>query len=81
MPMVMPDDRSAIQAAVKTCGAEDIRRARLLRIPNTLQLEYLYASEAMLPELRERPGFEVLGDLEEMRFEGERLVNPWPEAH
>jgi len=35
----------------------------------------------MLPALRERPGFEVLGDLEEMRFEGERLVNPWPEAH
>lgn len=81
MPMVMPDDRSAIQAAIKTCGAEDIAKARLLRIPNTLQLEYLYASEAMLPELRDRPGIEVIGPPEPMRFDGVRLANPWPEAH
>lgn len=81
MPMVMPDDRSTIQAAVKTCGAEDITRARLLRIPNTLHLEYLYASEAMLPELAKRTGLEIVGDLEEMRFEGGRLANPWPSDH
>lgn len=81
MPMVMPDDRSAIQAAVKTCGAEDISRVRLLRIPNTLHLEYLYASEAMLPELEARPGMEIVGPLEEMRFENGRLINSWPEEH
>ncbi|MCD2313633.1 lactate racemase domain-containing protein [Sulfitobacter pseudonitzschiae] len=81
LPMVMPCARSAIQTVVKTCGAEDITKPRLLRIPNTLKLEYLYASEAMLPELRDRPGFEIIGDLEEMQFEDGRLVNPWPDAH
>lgn len=81
MPMVMPDDRSAIQAAIKTCGAKDITKARLLRIPNTLQLEYLYASEAMLPELQDRPGIDIIGPPEDMRFDGARLANPWPEAH
>lgn len=81
MPMVMPDDRSAIQAAVKTCEAEDISKPRLLRIPNTLHLGWLYASEAMLPELEGRPGFEIVGALEEMRFENGKLANPWPEAH
>ncbi len=81
IPMVMPCDRSAIQTVVKTCGAEDITKPRLLRIPNTLKLEYLYASEAMLPELRDRAGLDVIGDLEEMRFECGRLVNPWPETH
>lgn len=80
IPMVMPCDRTAIQTVVKTCGAADISRVRLLRIPNTLKLEYLYASEAMLPELRERPGLDVIGDLEEMRFEEGRLMNAWPEA-
>ncbi len=80
IPMVMPCDRTAIQTAVKTCGAEDIGQARLLRIANTLKLEYLYASEAMLPELRDRPGFEVVGPLEEMRFTDDgRLANPWPD--
>jgi hypothetical protein len=81
IPMVMPCDRTAIQTAVKTCGAEDITKVRLLRIPNTLKLEYLYASEAMLPELRDRPGLEVVGDLQEMQFDGGLLRNPWPEGH
>src|SRR5690606_6681668 len=80
MPMVMPDDESAIKTVVKTCEAADLERVRLLRVPNTLQLEYLYASEAMLPELEARPGVEIVGPLEEMRFESGRLVNPWPEA-
>jgi len=78
MPMVMPDERSAIQAVVKTCGAEDIARPRLLRIRNTLQLEYFYASEAMLLELRDRPGVEILGPLRDMRFEDGFLADGWP---
>ncbi|MGJ8546195.1 MAG: lactate racemase domain-containing protein [Sulfitobacter sp.] len=81
IPMVMPDDRSAIQTAVKTCGAEDIRKVRLLRAPNTLKLEYIFASEAMLPELHARPGIEIVSDLAEMQFEDGRLINPWPESH
>lgn len=81
IPMAMPCDRTAIQTVIKTCGAEDITKVRLLRIPNTLKLEYLYASEAMLPELRDRPGLEVVGQLEDMRFEDGRIVNPWPEVH
>ncbi|MGB3244346.1 MAG: lactate racemase domain-containing protein [Sulfitobacter sp.] len=81
IPMVMPCDRSAIQTVVKTCGVADITQVRLLRIPNTLKLEYIYASEAMLPELRERAGLEVISELEEMRFEDGRLTNAWPELH
>lgn len=81
LPMVMPCDRTAIQTVVKTCGAEDIAQVRLLRIPNTLKLEYLYASEAMLPELRNRPGLAVIGDLQEMQFDDGHLMNPWPDAH
>ncbi|RWR27086.1 DUF2088 domain-containing protein [Sinirhodobacter populi] len=81
MPMVMPDDESAIKTAIKTSGVPDLAKVRLLRVPNTLQLEYLYASEAMLPELRGRPGFEIIGPLEETRFENGRIQNPWPEEH
>lgn len=81
IPMVMPCDRTAIQTVIKTCGAEDIAGVRLLRIPNTLKLEYIYASEAMLPELRDRPGLEVIGELQDIRFENGRITNPWPELH
>lgn len=81
LPMTMPDDRTAIQTVVRTCLAEDPARPRLLRIPNTLHLEWLYASEGMLDELAARPGIEIVGEPEEMRFEDGRLMNPWPNAH
>ncbi|EPX77956.1 Iron-sulfur cluster binding protein [Salipiger mucosus DSM 16094] len=80
IPMVMPDERSAIQAVIKTCGAEDVTRPRMLRIRNTLQLEYFYASEAMLPELRDRPGVEIIGNLQEMRFQDGILADRWEES-
>jgi len=31
----------------------------------------------MLPELRDRPGSGVIGELQDMRFEDGRLSNPW----
>jgi len=81
LPMVMPDDRTAIQAAVKTCESHTPDSLGLIRIPNTLNLEHLYASEALLPALRDRPGVEVLTDPQPMRFGGDgALVDQWPGA-
>ncbi len=79
VPMVMPDDKTAIQAALKTCEAQNRDAIRMLRIPNTLHLEYLYASEAMLPELKNRPGIDILGEPAAMRFDSAGLlIDPWP---
>ena len=80
LPMAMPCDRTAIQTAVRTCLAERPERVRLLRIANTLHLEWFHASEAMLEELSARPGVELVGAPEAMRFEGGRLANPLPGA-
>lgn len=79
LPMAMPDDKSAIQAAVKTCESHTPDAIRLMRIPNTLHLEYLYASEALLPELRSRPGITVLTEPSPMVFGPDgTLLDPWP---
>ena len=79
LPMAMPDDETAIQAAVKTCESHTPDAIRLMRIPNTLHLEYLYASAALLPELRERPGITVLTDPTPMTFDScGTLTDPWP---
>ncbi len=69
LPISMPNDRTAIQAAVKTCESHAPHAIRLIRIPNTLRLEYLYISECMLEEMRQRPGVEILADAEEMSFD------------
>ena len=82
LPMALPDDKSTIQAVVKTCESHTPDAITLIRIPNTLHLEYLYASEALLPMLRERPGVEIVSGPEPMRFDAEgRLLDPWPNAH
>ncbi|CAK7005355.1 MAG: hypothetical protein DELT_00211 [Desulfovibrio sp.] len=79
LPLAMPDDKSAIQAAVRTCESQTPDAIRMLRIPNTLQLEFLYASKAMLPEFKTRPGIEIVSEAAPMRFDEEgTLLDPWP---
>lgn len=80
IPMAMPTDRTAIQTAVKTCESQTPEAITLIRIPNTLDLQYLYASEALLPALRERPGIEILTPPLPMRFDADgRLLDSWPD--
>lgn len=82
LPMAMPDDKSAIQAAVKTCESHTPDAITMIRIPNTLHLEYLYASEALLPQIASRPGVEVLGEPVPMAFDADGgLLDPWPGDH
>ncbi len=71
LPISMPNDRTVVQTAIKTCESQAPGAIRMLRIPNTLNLEYLWASECMLEELRERPGIEILSEPLEMAFDGQ----------
>ncbi|WP_185961178.1 DUF362 domain-containing protein [Telmatospirillum sp. J64-1] len=82
LPMAMPDDKTAIQAAVKTCESHTPDAITMIRIPNTLHLEYLYASEALLPQLASRPGIKILSEPAPMQFGPDgRLLDPWPSGH
>lgn len=78
IPLVMPTDKTAIQTAVKSCGKTDTANVRLLRIANTKNLETFYASEAMLPELAQRPGVTIITEPKPMTFDAaETLTDPW----
>lgn len=76
LPMVMPDDRRAILAAIHLCRLPDTTRARIVRIPNTLQLSRLQISEALLDEARAL-GLSVCGEAEDLVFgEDGALLSP-----
>jgi hypothetical protein len=80
IPLVMPTEKTTIQTALKTCGIRCPADARMLRIPNTKQLAHFYASESLLPEMKNRPGVTIVRQLEPMRFTAEGvLVDPWPQ--
>ena len=69
MPLVMPDDRSAIALCVKSCTDVDPASPRIIRIKNTLSLGEIQISEAMLPEAEAHPNLLVVGGPEELVFD------------
>jgi hypothetical protein len=71
IPMTMESEREAIVAAVKTCGARDLARVRLVRIPDTLHLREIWISEALVDEARAHPAVELVGTPRELTFDAE----------
>jgi len=69
IPVIMETDRAAVQVAVRTCNCPDRSRLRLVRVKNTLHLETILISEAMLDEALGNPGITVLGPAEDWEFD------------
>ncbi|HEV2744758.1 MAG TPA: lactate racemase domain-containing protein [Rubrobacter sp.] len=68
-PMVMPDDRMAIAAAITMCAGIDPKRVRLARIKNTLDLRRLWVSGALLDEVEKNEDLRVVEGPQEMRLD------------
>jgi hypothetical protein len=68
MPMVMASDRLALQAAIFTCVDLGPEGPRIVRLANTAHIGEIQVSEALLPEVRETPGLELLEAPAELPF-------------
>ncbi len=77
IPMTLPDDRSAILAAIRSCGRADPTRVRLARIENTLRLEYILASTQSLNYLRSSADVEVVGPAMPFSFGPDGSLTPF----
>jgi hypothetical protein len=64
LPITLPTGHDAVATAIKVCGQADPANARVVRIKNTLLLEELLVSPALLPEVAANPGLELLGPAE-----------------
>ena len=69
IPMVLEDDRMAIQVALRTLTNVDKDRARVVYIKNTLSLQNVLISEALLEQARSLDGVEILEGPRPMRFD------------
>ena len=69
IPMVLKNDRQAIQAALKTCNQLDKSKITLVRIKNTLCLEEIEASENLLAEVENHKCMEAVGKSYELKFD------------
>jgi len=59
IPVAVATDREAFEVALRGCGQLSNGRERIIRILDTLHLEDIYVSPAILDELRDAPGIDV----------------------
>ena len=74
IPVYMENDRDALLAAIRTCNGIDFNKARVVRIKDTLSMEYIEVSQSYYDEIKECPEIEILSEPEEMRFDSEGFM-------
>ncbi|MFO0892495.1 MAG: lactate racemase domain-containing protein [Isosphaeraceae bacterium] len=55
IPITLPTDRDVIEQAIQTCWRIDPEQARIVVIPNTLEVETLWVSRPLEDEVRAHP--------------------------
>lgn len=78
IPMAMPTDRSAIGAALLTCGRADPGNARVVRMRSTLDLENLLVSDSLREQVEADDRLTVSGDAVPMTFDEQGNLLGWP---
>jgi Lactate racemase N-terminal domain len=69
IPMVMENDREALEAALRCNWGVEPEDTRFIRIPNTLHLRYAYLSENLLDEALANGNVEVVEEAAELDFD------------
>lgn len=68
-PLIMPSDELAIKAAIKTANRTDLENIKIVRIKNTLELENILISEALLSFAEKEPSLEIMSDSFYLNFD------------
>jgi len=66
LPVVAETDREALEFALRACGPIPQGREKIIRIKDTLRLDELYVSQAVLDEIRWMGRIEIIGGFEEL---------------
>lgn len=69
IPMIMENDKLAIQVALKSCNEIDRAHPRIIHIHTTLEMERIEISEALLEEAAANPNIEILGEPQSFPFD------------
>ncbi|MBA3425866.1 MAG: DUF2088 domain-containing protein [Rubrobacter sp.] len=68
VPMVVEDDREALEAAIRCNWGVPSEETRFVRIPNTLHLRHVYLSENLVDEALANGNVEVVEEASELDF-------------
>lgn len=80
IPPTMETDRAGVVAAVSTVGVRGPDEVRMVRATDTMRLERLYASTALIEEARERDDLRVVEEPQPLEFNRDgSFAEPSPE--
>ncbi|MCM3166812.1 lactate racemase domain-containing protein [Peribacillus frigoritolerans] len=69
LPMFLDTQEMAVKAAIKTCNAFDLKKVRIVRIKNTLEIGEIWISESMMEEALKNKDIEILSDPEDLALD------------
>ena len=69
IPLFARSDEDCIKIALRTCNFIDRKNPRVVHIQDTMRLEEIYISEAMLEEAKNNPNVEILSEPEAWPFD------------
>ncbi|HEY3425531.1 MAG TPA: lactate racemase domain-containing protein [Negativicutes bacterium] len=69
IPIYLNNDFEAIQVALKACPLVTHPNSRVVWIKNTLQLDQIFVSEALLPEIKGKSDLKITGEPKAMEFD------------
>ena len=76
LPIYVNNDKEAILICIRTCNNIDFNKAKVVRIKNTANMDYILVSEAYYDELKDRKDVEIIEGPFEMKFdENDNLVD------
>jgi hypothetical protein len=75
LPMAVENDRRALEVALEQVS--DVKAVRMARIKNTLSLSVFWVTEALLPELRGKPGINVDDSPLKLDFDADGKLLPF----
>jgi hypothetical protein len=77
LPIALENDRAVLETALS--HVSDLGHVRMVRIVNTLHLENFWATEALLPELREKESLIIDETPVQLRFDEAGRLHPFME--
>jgi hypothetical protein len=68
LPFAFPTDRACIETGLDTCWQPNRSAVRMAIVPNTLEVEELWASAPLIEEARKHPHLEIVGESRPLPF-------------
>ncbi len=62
VPIIVDDEQTGLNYALRSCGLADINNPRIIRIKNTLTLDKIWVSQAVLDELTHQEHIEIVDE-------------------